>query len=168
MLSCILAVIFAIMVLAADQYSKFLIISNCILGEQHKFINGILNIIFVENRGAAWGILSGKKWILLCFTVIAMVICIVFLIKMGKKSKLFFWSVSLVLAGGIGNMIDRIFRNGAVIDFLQFDFWQSFPVFNIADCAIVIGGGLLILYLFIDLIKESKNNKESSEKNEDN
>ena len=53
-------------------------------------------------------------------------------------------------------MYDRIFRNGNVIDFLHFDFWPTFPIFNIADCAIVIGAGLLILYFILDTVKEFK------------
>ena len=67
-----------------------------------------------------------------------------------------FWAIILVLCGGVGNLIDRIFRGGNVIDFLHFEFWPAFPVFNVADCAIVVGAGLLMLYFFIGLIKEEK------------
>ena len=62
-------------------------------------------------------------------------------------------------------MIDRLFRRGLVVDFLQFDFWQDFPVFNIADCAIVIGCGLLILHFILDWIKEIKEKKVSTDAN---
>ena len=68
----------------------------------------------------------------------------------------------LVLSGGVGNMIDRVFRDGNVIDFLHFEFFPSFPVFNVADCAIVVGAGLLILYFLIDSVRESK--RKSAEK----
>ena len=97
---------------------------------------------------------------LLVITAVVMVICIVIIVKNGLKNKLLLWAMTLVLSGGVGNMIDRIFRNGIVVDFLQFDFWQSFPVFNVADCAVVIGGGLLILYFLIDTVKDFKQNKK--------
>lgn len=162
MLSCILGVICGVFIIIADQLSKYFIVSDLVLGEQHRFISGIVNIVFVENHGAAWGMLSGKRWILLCFTALAMIICIIWLIKTGSKSKLLFWSLCLVIAGGIGNMIDRIFRDGIVVDFLQFDFWQNFPVFNIADCAIVIGGAMLIIYFLLDTLKHYSHGKESN------
>ena len=164
MLSCVLGVLCGVLILIADQISKYYIVSNLVLGEQHRFINGIINIVFVENRGAAWGMLSGKRWILLCFTALAMIICIIWLIKTGSKAKLLFWALCLVIAGGVGNMTDRIFREGVVVDFLQFDFWENFPVFNIADCAIVVGGAMLILYFLIDTIKNYKIAKESNPK----
>ena len=62
----------------------------------------------------------------------------------------------MICAGGIGNMIDRIFRGGAVVDFLQLEFWPDFPVFNIADCAIVCGAALFVLYFLLDLFREIK------------
>ncbi len=171
MLSCILALVCGAIIILIDQLSKYFIATNLILGEVHGFIGGLLNIVFVENRGAAWGMFSGKTIILLLISLIAMAICVVFLIKAGSKNKLLFWSLSIVIAGGIGNMIDRFFRKGVVVDFLQFDFWQSFPVFNIADCAIVIGGALMILYILLDILKDTNKNtgkKAKQENDEDN
>ena len=80
----------------------------------------------------------------------------------GIKNKLMFWAISLVLSGGIGNLIDRIFRNGKVIDFLHFAFFKEFPVFNIADCAIVIGAILLVLYFILDMISDAKAKKKAA------
>ena len=100
--------------------------------------------------------LSGHTVILLTLTTLVMGFCIFFLCKYAKKSKLLFWAVCLVLAGGLGNMYDRIFREGNVVDFLHFEFWPDFPIFNVADCGVVIGAGLLILYFIIDTIKEYK------------
>ena len=67
------------------------------------------------------------------------------------------WSIILVLSGGIGNLIDRVFRGGKVVDFLHFEFYPEFPLFNLADCPVVIGGGLLIMAYVLDIVKESKN-----------
>ena len=91
-----------------------------------------------------------------------MAVCVFCLVKYGKN-KLFFWSVCLVLSGGVGNMIDRVFRGGSVVDFLHFEFWPSFPVFNIADCAVVIGGGMLVLYFVLDIINEYKKKRGEKE-----
>ena len=160
MVSCILAIVMGLAVLVADQLTKLYIISNFSLGEGCGFIKGLIDIVYIHNRGAAWGMLSGKTWFLVVITAVIMVVCIYLLIKMGKKNKLLFWAICLVLSGGIGNMIDRIFRSGNVIDFLHFEFWPQFPVFNVADCGIVIGAGLLILHFIIEVVNDFKARKQ--------
>ncbi len=171
MITCVSALLCSIAILAVDQLTKYYISSNFFVGESASFIRGLINITYVQNRGVAWGMMSGKTVIILCFTVIIMIICIIVMIKSFKKSKLLFWALNLVISGGIGNIIDRVFKKGIVVDFLQFDFWQSFPVFNIADCAIVIGGGLLILYFIIDMLNEYRQRRaevgSNKEENED-
>ena len=102
------------------------------------------------------GYLEGHTWGLLAMTIVIMLICLALLFKWGAKNKLLFWAMSLVLFGGLGNMIDRIFRDGNVVDFLHFEFWPTFPVFNVADCAIVIGVALLVIYFIFDTIKDMK------------
>ncbi len=160
MVSCILGIICGLLVIAADQLSKLYIMNNFALGEGTDFINGLIDIVYIHNRGAAWGMLSGKTWILLGVTIAIMAVCVYLLIKIGFKNKLLFWAIVLVVSGGIGNIIDRIFRGGNVIDFLHFEFWPQFPVFNVADCAIVIGAGLLFLYFTIETVKEIKDKKQ--------
>lgn len=160
MVSCILAIVMGLAVLVADQLTKLYIISNFSLGEGCGFIKGLIDIVYIHNRGAAWGMLSGKTWFLVVITAVIMAVCIYLLIKMGKKNKLLFWAICLVLSGGIGNMIDRILRGGNVVDFLHFEFWPQFPVFNVADCAIVIGAGLLILHFILETFQEIKDKKQ--------
>ena len=92
-----------------------------------------------------------------------MIICVALLIKEGFKNKLLFFSVSLILSGGIGNMIDRIFRDGNVVDFIHLHFMPTFPVFNIADCAVCIGACLLLLHFIIDMIKDYKIRRKNEE-----
>lgn len=150
------------MLLVCDAITKVYIMSNFSLGESAPFLKGIVEIFYIHNKGAAWGMLSGHTVILLTLTTLVMGFCIFFLCKYAKKSKLLFWAVCLVLAGGLGNMYDRIFRDGNVVDFLHFEFWPDFPIFNVADCGVVIGAGLLILYFIIDTIKECKQKKQGS------
>lgn len=162
MISCILAVVCGVFVLLADQLTKYYIISNFSLGESTGFIKGLLEIVYIHNTGGAWGMLSGKTWFLLLLTAIIMVFCVFIITKYWGKASLLVWALCLVVSGGIGNLLDRAFRDGNVIDFLQFAFWRDFPVFNVADCAIVIGAGLLILYYTLDTVKEIKSKKEAT------
>ena len=156
MISYILAILVGILVLVFDQITKYFIITNFEVGGSDNFINGFINIVFVTNEGGAWGILTGYTWALLAITSILMIVCFTLLLKLGKNNKIVFWAMTLILFGGLGNMIDRIFRDGSVVDFLHFEFWPTFPVFNVADCAVVVGGGLLILYFIIDSIKDAR------------
>ena len=156
MISYILAIICGLLFLFVDQLTKFYIMTNFELGEGCNFINGIIDIIYIHNRGGAWGILQGKTWVLLLITAVLMISCIILLLKYGKKNKFLFWSIILILAGGLGNMIDRIFRYGNVVDFLHFEFFPTFPIFNVADCAVVLGAGLLIAYFIFDTINDWK------------
>ena len=168
MISYILAILSGVCLLGVDQYTKAYIVSEMQLLEEREFINGLIDIVYIHNKGGAWGMLQGHTWILVSVTIAVMFVCIALLLKHGFKNKLMFWSVTLVLFGGIGNMIDRIFREGNVVDFLHFEFWPSFPVFNVADCGIVIGAGLLILYFVLDMIKESRQKKKGLLKEDDN
>lgn len=148
--------IVSVLVLVADQISKWYILNNFAEHTTHSFINGIIDITHTKNGGAAWGILEGYTWVLLSLTFFIMIICVAMIIKEGFKSKLLFFSVCLILSGGIGNMIDRIFRGGYVVDFIHLHFMPEFPIFNIADCAVCIGAGMLILYFVIGMINDYK------------
>lgn len=156
MVSYILAVLVAIVVLVADQLSKIWVSNNLVMADSYKFIPRILDITYIHNDGAAWGMLGGYTWLLLSITIVVMLGCIAMLLKWGVRDKLTFWAAMLILSGGVGNMIDRIFRGGNVIDFLHFEFWKNFPVFNIADCAIVIGAGLVMFSLVKSIVDEQK------------
>lgn len=152
----IAAVLSGLAVLGLDQYTKYLVSNNFILGESRPFIKGFIDLTYIHNTGAAWGMLAGKKYILIAVTLAVMAVCIALFVKYAKGSRLMLWALTLVLSGGIGNMTDRVFRDGNVVDFLHFEFFPSFPVFNIADCAIVVGAMLLALYFIIDLSAEKK------------
>lgn len=162
----ILAIAVSVLFLLADRFTKYIVTSNMELYESIPFIPKFLEFYYIHNTGGAWGILSGKTWILVVFTAVVMVCCVIFLVKNGKNNPLLFWSICLILSGGIGNMIDRVFNEGRVIDFLR-TLFIDFPIFNIADCAVVIGAGLLTLYFVIDIIKEEKQKKAAKEEPSD-
>lgn len=154
----VLAVICAVLFLVADQLTKAYFVGNFALAESKTVIDGVLNFTYVHNDGGAWGLMSGHTWLLLGLTALIMIVCVAMLMKNGFKSKTLFWAICLILSGGIGNMIDRIFRGGEVVDFIQVTF-IDFPVFNLADCAVCIGAGLLILYFILDMLKERRLHK---------
>ena len=173
MITYILAALTGISVLLVDQFTKIYIQNNFEMAMSYEFLPGLIDITYIHNDGGAWGMLGGYTWLLLSVTIVVMLVCIALLLKYGSKDKLMFWAIVLVLSGGVGNMIDRIFRGGKVIDFLHFEFWPTFPVFNVADCAIVVGAGLLMLYFFKGIIDEEKQkrsdvNKKVSQEDENN
>lgn len=154
-MSYILAAVVAVLWFAADQWTKCLVVKNFELGTTKSAIDGLFDFTYIHNKGGAWGMLEGYTWLLLAVTVLAMLVCIAMIAKSGKKNKLLFWSVCLILSGGLGNMIDRIFRDGNVVDFIRLQF-IDFPIFNIADCAVCIGAALLIVYFIIDFKNSAK------------
>lgn len=138
-----LVIILAVIIL--DQITKYLAIG--LKKGSIKLIDSFLSLVYVENRGAAFGILQGKKIILVFFTFLIIMAMCYYLYKgqksMATISKL---SISLIIGGAIGNLIDRVFRH-FVIDFISVTFpnGYEFPVFNVADIAVVCGTFLLII-----------------------
>lgn len=147
-------VIAAIIIL--DQGFKQLIELNLALNQSVPLIKGILNLSLIYNYGAAFSVLQNKQVILIPITLIVSGI-ILFLMLRNRKTG--HWSLMLsfamIFGGGIGNLIDRI-RLGYVIDYLEIKFFK-FPVFNIADMAVVSGSALLVIYI---LFIETKAQKE--------
>ncbi|MDD5432203.1 MAG: signal peptidase II [Candidatus Omnitrophica bacterium] len=130
--------IIVISVLFLDQLTKFLVVKNLALGSSIPIINGIFHLSLVHNKGAAFGILKNQVPFLIA-TSLFTIILFYFALKDNKHKIFYCVSLSLVLAGALGNLIDRV-RVGYVIDFLDFRIW---PVFNIADSAITIGAVML-------------------------
>ncbi len=117
-------------------------------------IEDFFHLTYLQNRGAAFGILSGKAIFLIVITLIIVIIGIVLILLNKVKSNFLLWSVATVIGGGVGNLIDRMFR-GYVIDYFDFRV-INFAVFNFADCCVVVGTILIIVYiLFLD-----NNNKQ--------
>ena len=110
----------------------------------------ILDLTYLENSGAVFGSFAGMRWLLVGITSVMLIACLWGLIRYYKRSKLMDVSLTLILSGGIGNLIDRLFRNGLVVDYFEVKFFD-FAIFNFADCCVVIGIALFIFYvLFVD------------------
>ena len=135
-----------------DQITKILAnlyLDNIIL------IKNFFNVTYVENTGAAWGILANNRVILIGVSIIALLFINKYINSETEFNKLTITSYGMVLGGIFGNLIDRIFR-GYVIDFLNFNiFGYDFPVFNIADTLIVVG----IILMFIEVIRGNYGSK---------
>ncbi|MGN1138946.1 MAG: signal peptidase II [Ruminococcus sp.] len=149
----------AALVAIADQLLKYLVVNFLDKSSPTVVIPNLLNLTYVENRGAAFGMLADARWIFITFTVLITIFLIYILFKKKIDSKLFLASVTLIIGGGIGNLIDRIFL-GYVVDYLSISFFP--PVCNFADYCITIGAVLLVIYIvFIsDFCKKEKSKNE--------
>lgn len=147
-------IIYIVLLTLIDQLSKYLIMNCMYNGEVISIIPHVLQFRYLQNRGAAFGMMSGKTIFLSVFTLAIIIICSWLLFTERIEGKLKQSAMVLVLAGGIGNLIDRIFRH-YVVDFMEFTF-VDFAVFNFADCCVTIGAALLIIAILVDMGKESK------------
>ena len=139
-------------ILVADQLVKYLVSANFQLYYTTPIIKGVLEFCYLHNDGAAMGIFSGNRILLVALPIIMVAAILFYEFKAKVTSPLIVWALSLVAGGGIGNLIDRI-RFGYVVDFVRFPIsWFNYS-FNIADCAVTIGAAMLILYLIIDLLR---------------
>lgn len=127
-----------LIILSLDRLTKFLVTENLLLNQSVPVIKGIFNLTLIHNKGAAFGILKNQV-ALLIFTSLFAIILIYFNLRGNRHLKIYTVSLSLILAGAISNLIDRLFF-GYVVDFFDFRIW---PVFNVADSAITIGAILL-------------------------
>jgi signal peptidase II len=130
-------------ILSLDQISKFFISAKLQLEQSLPLVKGVVGLTLVHNRGAAFGILRNQVYLFIIAGVAAIVL-IYFGIKSNKGNKSYVICLSLILAGALGNLIDRL-RFGYVIDFINFYIW---PVFNVADSAITIGAIFLAWIIF--------------------
>lgn len=157
----LLWILIIIGVITLDQVSKLLAVAFLKGEDSFVVINKVLRFTYVENRGAAFGMLDDKRWVFLLLSTVGIAAMAVLLFKFSKGDKLLSCALAFVIGGGIGNMIDRIFL-GFVVDFIDF---CAFPnvwmwVFNIADSFVCVGAGLMMLYLVLDTVKEVKSRKQ--------
>lgn len=145
-----------------DQIIKYFISAYLQPVGSVSVIDNIFSLTYVENKGVAFGMFSDMRWIFVALTSILLVIIIFYMFKKRPKGKFFYVCAALIIGGGIGNLIDRIFY-GYVIDYLSLSFFP--PVCNFADYCITAGTIMLVIYLlfFSDILDSSKKAKKKND-----
>lgn len=159
MIHFITAAAIAVLV-AIDQLTKYFVVTDLKPIGEKMLIPGFIQFNYVENTGAMMGMMSGKTTIMIIAAVIALVVLFALLFTKKIKFGFLYCCIIAIISGGIGNIIDRVFR-GYVVDFIEFLF-VDFYVFNFADCLITVGAFLIIGYEIYDIIKESRKKKEKA------
>ena len=152
--------VLAAALLVLDQWLKVWITANLPLGESMPFLPGFVELLTVHNYGAAWSSFSGQRVMLLAVTAVIIGAVLFVLARRIVRHPRGVAACCLVVSGGIGNLIDR-FRVGYVVDMFHFEFWPTYPVFNVADICVVCGAVLgAIYYLWIYEKYDAKPKKE--------
>ncbi|MCK6256938.1 signal peptidase II [Fictibacillus sp. KIGAM418] len=147
----------ALLVLGLDQVTKWWIVKNMHYGQSITVIENVFYITSHRNRGAAFGILQNQMWFFIIITIAVIAAVIYYMQKHAKHQPLLRTALGLVLGGATGNFLDRIIRK-EVVDFLDVKISNyNYPIFNVADSALVIG----VILIFIQTLMESKNKKEN-------
>lgn len=144
-----------VVLIALDQLVKWWTVENIALDSVRDFIPNVLSLAYLRNYGAAYSLLQNQQTFFIVITIVVMAGAIWYLIKHIKDSLWLVTSLSLVIAGGFGNFIDRV-RLGYVVDMFHLDF-IDFPVFNVADSYLTVG----VLLLFICIMKEEDNGRNN-------
>ena len=149
-------ILLVIAIVACDQLSKYAIRSLFNVNESVSVIGDFFELRYIQNDGAAFSSFAGKQAFLIAVSIIAIIGAAFFLRKMKSEGAMFKVALLCIIAGGIGNLIDRFFL-GYVTDMLSFSIFP--PVFNIADIAVCLGCGILIIYVLF-FMKDDKPEKE--------
>lgn len=149
----------AIMVLAVflDQLTKYLTILFLKPVDTLPIIEDVLHLTYVENTGAAFGMMKDQRWLFMIVSTVAIIALLIYLFKKKTQPKLENLAIAFIVGGGIGNMIDRVLL-GYVVDMIDFRL-INFAVFNVADSFVCVGAGLLMLYIILSGVKEYKEEK---------
>lgn len=149
----ILPIIVIALLTSLDQFTKFVIKSKFKLYESKEVIKKVFAITYIQNKGAAWGVMQGKRIFFLILTVLVVIGCFYILYNIIDNRKYIMLTICVIflISGAVGNMIDR-FKLGYVVDFFDFKL-IDFPVFNVADIYVTVSL-FLILFLMIFIYKE--------------
>lgn len=140
-----------LLMIAIDQLVKWWTVENIALDTVRDFIPNVMSLAYLRNYGAAWSLLQNQQIFFAVVTVAVMSVAIWYLAKHLQKSLWMVIGLCLVIAGGLGNFLDRV-RLGYVVDMFHLDF-VNFPVFNVADSYLTVG----VLILFVWIMKEGDN-----------
>lgn len=149
--------IMIVLIVAFDQITKYISEKYLSSGEIKTFIPGVIQFRYARNTGMAFSMLSGGRWLFVALTAVVCVAVLFYLYTNRCKNLWLYWSLGVIVAGGLGNLIDRV-RFGYVVDFIE-PVFVDFAVFNIADCAVTLGAAVLVCYLVWDIFKSSRREK---------
>lgn len=154
-MSAIMCVVVAAVLFAADQLVKLWAVNNLAPIGTMQVIPGLLSFTYVENRGAAFGIFQGQRTfiIVLVLAILGVVGWLLFTNKI--KAPLERICTTMIIAGGIGNLVDRI-RLGFVVDYIDINQLFAYPMFNLADCFVVVGCCLMVVSVMLEEKREKK------------
>ena len=157
----IIGTVAMLFILAADQLTKYWAIIRLKGQEPIKLWQDVFHFVYAENRGAAFSMLQNKRIFLILFTVVSilLVLWIIYSNKL-KFNKAAYGGLCMIAAGGIGNLIDRVFR-AFVVDFIYF-VPINFPVFNVADICVTCGTIIFVLGFIVDELRTAKSAKLSA------
>ncbi len=145
-------------VVGLDQLTKYLAVILLQGEPSFPLWKGVLHFTYVQNEGMAFGLLKDHRWVFMVISTVAILGLLIYLVGFRPKSMWLQVSLSMIVGGGIGNMIDRIFL-GYVIDFIDFTL-INFAVFNVADSFVCVGAGILCVWLLADTVRENRVLKE--------
>jgi len=143
--------------IAIDQIIKFIVLKHLEPIGSITVIDKVLSLTYVENTGAAFGSFSGYTRVLSVFTALVLIVGLIYLLSGKIRSKVVYWGLTLIIAGGAANLIDRVGRH-FVIDYID-PLFVKFAVFNFADILVTVGAFIVIIYLLYEIIRDSKNAK---------
>ncbi|NLU35554.1 MAG: signal peptidase II [Clostridiales bacterium] len=158
-------IIIVLLIVAADQITKYIAIEYLQPLKTVTVLEGIFSLSYVENRGAAFGILQNQRWFLIILPILIVAAIIIYLAKHRNESLLTRICLSVIVGGAVGNLIDRI-KLGYVVDMFEATFIE-FPVFNTADIAVVCGTIILSFQLILHDGSGMRNNKPDESKPKD-
>ena len=152
-----------------DRLTKWLVVTKMQLSDTVHLIKigdkEILNFYYTLNNGAAFSKLSGKTVFLIVITSLVILGLLILVVSKKVRRPVYLASISLIVGGGIGNLIDRVFNSGLVVDFIDVRI-INFPIFNFADICAVCGAGLLLLTVIVVEIREIKRKRSSPDDEE--
>ena len=157
----IVNILIIVLCIAADQLTKICAAANLKEISTLPIIENIFHFTYVENRGAAFGMLADHRWVFMILSVVGIAAIFIYLTVTKPKSWWMRLALCFIVGGGVGNMIDRIAR-GYVIDFIDCRF-IDFYVFNVADSFVCVGCAMFIIAVIIDEVRERKLKKSAGE-----
>ena len=146
-----------VLIVAFDRITKYMAQAHLQNGAK-PFIKNFIQFRYAENTGMAFSMFSGARWIFVALTIAICAAGLWYLFSNKCPNLWYYWSIGVIISGGIGNLIDRALY-GYVVDFIE-PLFVDFAIFNIADCAVSCGAAVLIAAMVIDLFRNKENGKD--------